>query len=89
MQPMKSLTTHNILSYYKTEESYEKGAAPLGSILLGPEYVAFERINKLDFVLTTDNKRIWCRAFSQPIANAWQAEFERVGYMSIKEEGEM
>jgi len=58
------------INYYKTDDTYKRGGAPSGTIYLKGS--KFERINKLDFVVTTGHKRLWCRAFSEPLADGWE-----------------
>jgi hypothetical protein len=68
---------HVRLVYYKSKKAHTAGSAPLGSIdVLAAR---FERVNKLDFVLQGDKKRLWCRAFSEAIANDWEDALIRVG----------
>jgi hypothetical protein len=61
------------LFYYDSEKTYKTGGAALGSIDM--EECSFERINKLDFVLANEKKRLWCRAFSEQIADSWEQAF--------------
>ena len=70
--------------YYTTEKAYRSGEAPSGSI--DTTVVWFERVNKLDFVLTNEKKRLWCRAFSEQIANSWEEAILSVGGRVVVED---
>ena len=65
------------LTYFASKKAFAAGDAPLGS--MGVANTAYRRINKLDFVLFNDSKRLWCRAFSQPLADEWEQLLLRNG----------
>ncbi|KAH9260828.1 hypothetical protein BASA81_001295 [Batrachochytrium salamandrivorans] len=75
------LTKDGTLNYYLNHNSFVSGHKPRGSLQIGPQLILFERINKVDFVLTTQDKRLWCRTFAESKADAWETALSVVGVM--------
>lgn len=80
------LTANNTLSYYTNEKSYQEGKAALGSVEIGSKVIVYERINKVDLVLVTENRRLWLRNFSEHHADAWERAIGQMGVMHPQEE---
>jgi hypothetical protein len=68
---------HARLIYFKSAKGRSEGGAPLGSIDIIT--ASFERVNKLDFELVSDKKRLYCRAFSEVRADEWEAALASAG----------